>query len=222
MLNPSREDAIDTPPVWAVFGDLMAGLFGIFVLFFVWAIAFQVDLTEDLQTERRARTEQAARLSALESALAGPLAEGRVSFTEGRIGIRGSLLFDSSSASLRDGGATLLAELADPLGRYLEDNDDLVMISGFTDDQPFRPGSMRFEDNWELSAQRALTVTRALVAAGVPENRLFAAGFGATRPAVPNESPDDRAQNRRVEIAPVPSAPRTAKTSAAPSPARPT
>jgi flagellar motor protein MotB len=211
MFNPSREDAVDAPPIWAVYGDLMAGLFGIFVLFFVWAISFQVDLTDDLHDVERVASEQAARLSALERALAGPLAEGRITYASatGNIGIRGSLLFDSTSDELRPGGEELLRELAGPLRRYLESSDDMVMISGFTDDQPLREGSMRFKDNLELSAQRALTVTRALVAAGVPADRVIPAGFGSEHAAVPNDTDENRAQNRRVEIAPVKKAPST-------------
>jgi flagellar motor protein MotB len=61
-----------------------------------------------------------------------------------------------------------------------------------------------FKDNWELSAARALTVVRALVAAGVPVDRVFAAGFGETHPVAENTNDDGRAKNRRVEIAPVP------------------
>ena len=77
-------------PVWPAFGDLMACLFGLFVLFFVWMIAFQVDLTRDLDRERAQHAAEAARREALERALAGPLADGRITLVDGRIGIRGS------------------------------------------------------------------------------------------------------------------------------------
>ena len=53
------------------------------------------------------------------------------------------------------------------------------MVSGFTDDQQVREGNRRFADNWDLSAQRALTVTRTLIDAGVPSSSLFAAAFGS-------------------------------------------
>jgi flagellar motor protein MotB len=78
------------------------------------------------------------------------------------------------------------------------------MVSGFTDDQPVREGNRRFADNWELSAQRSLTVTRALIAEGIPSASVFAAAFGAEQPVAPNSEPEGRASNRRVEIAPVP------------------
>jgi flagellar motor protein MotB len=193
-----------TAPVWPVFGDLMACLFGLFVLFFVWAVAFQVDLTHDLELERARRAAEAQRLEALERALAGPLADGRITLEGGRIGIRGSVLFGLNSADLAPEGGALLAGLAAPLKAYLESHDELIMVSGFTDARPITNSPQGYKDNWELSAQRALTVTRALVAAGVPEGSIFAAGFGASNPVAPNDTADNRAKNRRVEISPIP------------------
>jgi flagellar motor protein MotB len=64
----------------------------------------------------------------------------------------------------------------------------------------------QFEDNWELSAQRALTVTRTLIEEGMPSSLLFAAAFGQEQPLVANTNNQARAQNRRVEMAPVPKA----------------
>jgi flagellar motor protein MotB len=77
------------------------------------------------------------------------------------------------------------------------------MVSGFTDDRSFRRNA-KFLDNWELSAHRALTVTRTLAQAGVPPRMLIAAGFADHQPIVANDSDAHRAQNRRVEIAPIP------------------
>lgn len=188
---------------WQAFGDLMACLFGLFVLFFVWAIAWQVELTHSLDTERSSRKADQERLIVLEQALAVPLAEGRISLTDGRIGIGGRVLFDLNSAELSEEGEKLLRQLVVPLVAYLKEHDEMLMISGFTDDLPVR-FTQGFRDNWELSVQRAVTVTRALVEAGVSADRLFAAGFGAGHPVVENDSDENRARNRRVEIAPVP------------------
>ncbi len=80
------------------------------------------------------------------------------------------------------------------------------MVSGFTDDKPIQASNRRFEDNLELSAQRALTVTRALVEEGMPRARVFAAAFGPEQPVASNADEAGRAQNRRVEMAPVPKA----------------
>lgn len=204
MFAPAEDEARDEAPIWPVFGDLMACLFGLFVLFFVWAIAFQVDLTHSLETEQAARAVEQARREALERALAGPLADGRITLVDGRIGIRGSVLFALSSAELSPAGTALITGLATPLRAYLEQHDELIMISGFTDDSPIVPSPQGYKDNWQLSTERALTVTRTLTAAGVPVEKLFAAGFGAGHPVASNETSEGRAQNRRVEISPIP------------------
>lgn len=89
------------------------------------------------------------------------------------------------------------------------------MVSGFTDDRPIQQGNRRFADNLELSAQRALTVTRALVEEGMSKSQVFAAAFGAEQPVASNADESGRALNRRVEIAPVPrAAPASAKADA--------
>ena len=99
---------------------------------------------------------------ALEEALADPLATGRVTLRDGRIGISGSVLFSLNSDQLQAEGRDLLQTLVARCSVYLGDREELLMVSGFTDDLPIQQGNNRFADNWELSAKRALTVTRAL------------------------------------------------------------
>lgn len=197
------EVALDTP-VWAVFGDLMAGLVGIFVLILVWVLGYQLELAQSLKEEVSKRQFEEQRRMALEEALADPLATGRVTLRDGRIGISGSVLFALNSDELQPEGRQLLRTLVGPLQVYLGEREELLMVSGFTDDLPIQRGNSRFNDNWELSAQRALTVTRALVEAGMPPSLVFAAAFGAQQPVVPNTDDAGRSQNRRVEMAPVP------------------
>jgi len=127
-----------------------------------------------------------------------------VTFVNGRIGISGSLLFALNSDQLQPQGLDLLKSLAGPLTVYLRSHDEMAMVSGFADDRQVRAGNRRFADNWELSAQRALTVTRALIDAGVPASSVFAAAFGSQQPLNSNADDASRAKNRRVEIAPVP------------------
>ncbi len=197
-LGEPTDDGLDTPaPVWAVFGDLMAGLLGAFVLILVLVIGVQLELASRLEAEVQQR-------QTLEQALAGPLAGGRVTLANGRIGISGSVLFADGSDQLQPEGRQLLASLAAPLTGYLAGRDELLMVSGFTDDRLLRSGNRQFNDNWELSAQRALTVTRALIDAGVPASAIFAAAFGPEQPVASNADAAGRAQNRRVEMAPVP------------------
>ena len=104
---------------------------------------------------------------------------------------------------------TILPALLDrpafaPLAAYLGSREEILMVSGFTDDAPVREGNRRFADNWELSAQRSLTVTRTLIADGVPADAVFAAAFGSEQPVSSNANEEGRARNRRVEIAPIP------------------
>jgi flagellar motor protein MotB len=193
-----------TTPVWAVFGDLMAGLLGAFVLILLCAIGAQLELASRLENEVKQHQLEEQRRQALERALAAPLAAGRVTLDHGRIGISGSVLFAFNSADLQPEGRQLLTSLAAPLAAYLRSRDEVLMISGFTDDRQVRGGNRQFADNWELSAQRALTVTRTLIEEGVPSASVFAAAFGAEQPVASNADADGRSRNRRVEMAPTP------------------
>ena len=191
-----------TAPVWPAFGDLMSSLLGAFVLLLVAVVAVQMELTSHLQDEVKKRQLEEQRRMSLEKALAIPLASGRITLNNGRIGISGQVLFAPNSDQLQPEGRQLLNSLVTPLRAYLTAREELLMVSGFTDDKPIRGG--RFADNWELSAQRALTVTRTLIEEGMPSSMVFAAAFGSEQPVKPNIDATARAQNRRVEMAPVP------------------
>jgi flagellar motor protein MotB len=203
-MYPSDGDGDASLPVFAAFSDLLACLLGIFVLFFIWVVSFEINMAGELEQERAERVHATDRLRELESALAGPLQAGLITFVDGTIGIRGNVLFDLNSAQLRSQGNGLLRELAAPLASYLASRDEVLMVSGFTDDLQIRVGPQSYRDNWELSVQRSLTVVRALIEAGAPAELLFAAGFGQNHPVVPNDSELNRAKNRRVEMSPVP------------------
>ncbi len=195
-----------TAPVWAVFGDLMSGLLGAFVVLLVGVLVVQMQMATQLEDEVKKRQIEEQRRETLEKALAVPLASGRITLSNGRIGISGRVLFSVNSDQLQPEGRQLLNSLVAPLKSYLTARGELLMISGFTDNKSIRGGNSQFEDNWELSAQRALTVTRALIEEGMPSSMVFAAAFGAEQPLVPNVDEKGRAQNRRVEMSPVPRA----------------
>ncbi|MCH8180908.1 MAG: OmpA family protein [Proteobacteria bacterium] len=216
-LDDSDGAVEQTAPVWAVFGDLMSGLLGAFVLILLGVLVVQMDLVNSLQQEVAKRQQEEQRRMALEHALAVPLASGRVTLDNGRIGISGSVLFAAGSDELRPDGRQLLRSLVHPLRVYLGERHEMLMVSGFTDDKRLIQGSrQRFSDNLELSAQRALTVTRALIEEGMPSAQVFAAAFGAEQPVASNTDEAGRARNRRVEMAPVP---RAAPPAAVPAPA---
>ena len=151
---------------------------------------------------------------ALEKALAGPLASGRVTLNNGKIGISGNVLFALNSDQLQPEGRQVLKSLAPPLAAYLASRDEMLMVSGFTDDRPMRDSNRQFVDNWELSAQRALTVARAMIDEGVPSSSIFAAAFGPEQPVASNADEKGRARNRRVEMAPVPKSAKASTASA--------
>ncbi|CTP93138.1 hypothetical protein XTPLMG728_3536 [Xanthomonas translucens pv. poae] len=204
MSDELEIDAESGAPIWAVFGDLMSVLLGAFVLILIGVIGVQLQLSHKLDEEVRQRQAEVRQRKTLEQALAAPLAAGRVTLVDGRIGIRGSVLFALNSDQLQPAGRELLNSLAAPLAGYLKARGEILMVSGFTDDRQVRDSNRQFADNWELSAQRALTVTRALIEEGVPADAVFAAAFGAQQPVSPNIDEAGRASNRRVEMAPLP------------------
>ncbi len=204
MSDEVEFEAESVTPIWAAFGDLMSVLLGAFVLILVGVIGLQLQLSHKLDEAVRQRQAEAQRRITLEHALAAPLAAGRVTLVNGRIGIRGSLLFGLNSDQLQPEGRDVLKSLAAPLSSYLGSRDEILMVSGFTDDRQVRGGNRPFADNWELSAQRALTVTRALVEDGVPASSVFAAAFGSGQAVASNGDAEGRAKNRRVEMAPTP------------------
>ena len=205
MLEMEAESE-DTTPTWIAFADLMTGLLGAFVLLLMGVMAAQLEMASNLEAEVNKRQIEEQKRQSLEQALAIPLASGRITLNNGRIGISGKLLFELNSDELQPEGRQLLKSLVGPLRSYLTTREEILMVSGFTDDKAVTRRNRQFDDNWELSAQRALTVTRTLIEEGMPSSMLFAAAFGQEQPLVPNTSEQARAQNRRVEIAPVPRA----------------
>ncbi len=73
-----------------------------------------------------------------------------------------------------------------------------ITFEGYTDDLPI--STPRFPSNWELSAARALSVLKLFVSCGYPPEILSAVGYGEYHPIVPNDSPQNREKNRRIEL----------------------
>ena len=88
------------------------------------------------------------------------------------------------------------------LGTYLNSNElrgRKFRIEGHTDDIGVDPAGP-WEDNWQLSTERSRAILRYLAAIGIEENRFQIAGFADTNPVASNETPEGRANNRRVDI----------------------
>ena len=108
------------------------------------------------------------------------------------------LFFDSGRAALKDSGKKVLKEVADAMQDYA---DKAIRVVGHTDNVPIAKASRSvFASNWELSAARATTVVRFLQEAGIAPGRLIATGRAEYAPVAPNDSPQGRQKNRRIEI----------------------
>jgi len=117
--------------------------------------------------------------------------------TGGRLNIRlaASRFFDAAGSTLRPESLAVLDAIATEIG----DSGFQIRVEGHTDDEPIRNGKVR--NNWDLSAQRAVTVVSYLEAAhGIDPTRLAAEGLGSTRPLVSNDTPENREINRRIEL----------------------
>jgi chemotaxis protein MotB len=156
-------------------------------------------LVEELRTKER---QAQARLQTFRNMLEKfnkMIASGklRVRIVRGRMVVELSenILFDSGKSELKKEGTAALQEVATVLGSI---PDREFQIAGHTDNVPIK--SAKFASNWELSTARGVTVARSLAAQGVPANRLSAAGYAETQPVASNDTPEGRAQNRRIEI----------------------
>lgn len=109
--------------------------------------------------------------------------------------IEGTILFDSGDAKLRDGARQVLQQVATDIRRDFSDYD--IYVFGHTDNEPIKVSG--WDDNYELSCQRALSVVRYLQSVGAQKNML-AGGWGENVPAASNATAEGRQKNRRVEI----------------------
>ena len=121
----------------------------------------------------------------------------RVRIVRGRMVVElpEGILFDSGRAELKDSGEATLTEVAQVLKDIPNRSFQIV---GHTDNVPIR--SRRYPSNWELSTARAVNVAKFLIEQEVPSERLSAAGYAETQPVSSNDTPEGRAQNRRIEI----------------------
>lgn len=126
-------------------------------------------------------------------------AEGQITMTEDNrwltIHISSSLLFAEGSSSVLNASKPVIAQIAQALKRI----NNYVRIRGYTDNSTVANGI--FRNNWDLSANRAISVLDELVSHGIEPNRLAVEGYGQYSPFFSNSSPQGRQQNRRVVIA---------------------
>ncbi len=105
-----------------------------------------------------------------------------------------NIVFDSGDDRVREQAQKALRAVA----ALVKDRKVDLRVEGHTDNVPVRNG--RFRSNWELSTARATAVIAELAQTGVAPERLSAAGYGEFHPVGPNDSPEARAHNRRVDL----------------------
>jgi len=104
------------------------------------------------------------------------------------------VIFDLGKAELKPETMYVLDEVV----KVIKDMPNEVVVEGHTDDKPIVSGE--FRSNWELSVARAFSVVRYFIERGVDPKRLSAIGYGEYRPLYPNDTEENRAFNRRIEI----------------------
>lgn len=109
--------------------------------------------------------------------------------------VKAAILFTPGSAVITESGRSALQKVAELIGNF----ENKVVIEGHTDNVPHH--DQKFESNWELSAGRAIAVLRHLAEQqNIDPARLSAVGYGEYAPLVPNDTAEQRAENRRVNI----------------------
>ncbi len=139
----------------------------------------------------------------LEKMLSNEIAQHTVSIAMGKDGLVISLreagFFSSGSATPHKETLPVLKQIADTLGKTVYD----LRIEGHTDTVPIH--NEEFDSNWELSSARATRLTRIFLATGaIQPQRISAAGYAEYHPVATNDTPEGRAENRRVDLVVLP------------------
>lgn len=150
----------------------------------------------DLEEAERLAEEQAERFRA---EFAREIADGALLVRRESTDVIVQILEKDSFPS---GSALLESEFTPTLARMsvlLDTMVGAITVSGHTDDVPI--STSQFRSNWDLSAMRATTVAHQLIDAGIAPERIMISGHADTQPRAPNDTPENRALNRRIDIA---------------------
>lgn len=154
---------------------------------------------EELRRQKAAAEARAATFRGLVQRLRSMIDAGTIKVTirNGRmlLALPNDVLFDSGKTAVKEDGKTALREVAQVLSTI---NDRRFVVAGHTDNVPIK--TSRFPSNWELSTARAVEVARLLIEAGMNPGVLAAAGYGEFDPVAPNDTNENKALNRRIEI----------------------
>lgn len=154
---------------------------------------------EELRRQKAAAEARAATFRELVAKLRGMIDAGqlKVVIRDGRmlIALPNDVLFDSGKTQIKPEGQVALGRVAQVLASI---NDRRFQVVGHTDNVPIK--TARFRSNWELSTARAVEVATFMVENGMKPQALTAAGASEYDPVAPNDTPEQRGQNRRIEI----------------------
>ena len=160
-----------------------------------------VELNEEVMDAVQQELEQQAQEKAeelhgkLEEEIDDGMVEIETDQTRIIVRIREQGSFSSGSAQLNAG----FFEVMDKISGVVANMQGKIVVAGHTDNIPI--STQRFRSNWELSSARAVTVVHALLShPEVDMERVKIEGYADTRPLEPNDTPDNRARNRRVEL----------------------
>jgi chemotaxis protein MotB len=167
---------------------------------------------QKLLEEKRKLEAKTSHFEEVAEKLSSQVKDGKVALRRLQNGVvvemQNQVLFPSGKADLNDDGKETLAAVAEAIREL---SDRRVRVEGHTDDVPVGKKNP-IGDNWNLSAQRALTVTRFLQEHGVDPSLLSAEARSQYAPVDTNESDDGKARNRRIEIYLVPKPAGTSET----------
>jgi chemotaxis protein MotB len=159
----------------------------------------QRQLAARLAQEKTALEQRSREYESLAASLDKEIRAGQVKLTElkGKLTVRlaEKVLFASGSATIGKEGRAALSKIAEA---FRDVHGRIIRVEGHTDNVPIH--TARFPSNWELSAARAIAVVRLLEEQKVDPALLGAAGYGEFQPVAPNDNPEGRAENRRIEI----------------------
>jgi len=163
-------------------------------------------LNDDITEIQKAKEEKVKEVSStyeqLLANMKNEIAKGQVTISELKgkltVNMEAAILFDSGKAEVKPEGLGILGKMVETLKNI---KDKAIMIEGHTDNvQISGVLTKTFPTNWELSAARAINVTRFLEENAIDPANLSAAAFAEHKPVADNSTKEGRAKNRRIEI----------------------
>ena len=163
-------------------------------------------LNDDVAELQKAKEEKLKEVSStyeqLLANMKNEIAKGQVTISELKgkltVNMEAAILFDSGKADVKPEGLEILNKMVETLKGV---KDKAIRIEGHTDNIQITGGLARtFPSNWELSAARAINVTKFLQQQGIDPFNLSAAAFAEHKPGADNSTREGRAKNRRIEI----------------------